>query len=252
MHLTYQAVTRAGNLGVMSPPELLDQSITAEEALRSLTINAARAGGEQAEKGSLTPGKLADLVVLSADPLAVSTPEINDIRVLLTMIDGRIEWCAPDAAAMCAGTRGVDATPRPAATGTAAPPGTAGVDVIASASLPGEPAQHAVDGDPETSWISGADAEQWIQLDLGQAITVATIRLIVAQYPAGETVHELWVGTSEDDLVHVHVIEGTTADGDVLEFVAPDELGPIRVVRVVTTKSPSWVAWREIEVVPRL
>jgi predicted amidohydrolase YtcJ len=251
MHMTYQAVTRAGNLGVMSPPELLDQAIIAEDALRSLTISAARAGNEEADKGSLTPGKLADLVVLSADPLAVSAPAINDIRVLLTMIDGRIEWCAPDTAAMCAGASGVDATPGPAATGTPAPPDAAGVNVTASASLPAEPPQHAVDGDPETSWISGDDVEQWIQLDLGRPVAVAMIRLIVAQYPAGPTVHTVWAGSSGDDLVRVHVLEGITTDGDVLELAAPDELGPIRVVRVVTTTSPSWVAWREIEVVPR-
>ena len=116
LHLIWQAITRAGNLGVRSPEELLGQAITAEQALRSLTINAAIASGEGSEKGSIEPGKLADIVVLTADPLAVETEAINDIGTLMTIVAGRVEWCAPELRSTCPAASGgqPSAAPGPA------------------------------------------------------------------------------------------------------------------------------------------
>lgn len=105
MHLIYQGVTRAGNLGTRSPPQLLDQAITADAALRALTINAARAARTDDVRGSVSAGKLADLVVLSADPRAVPPEEINAIGVLMTMIGGKAEFCSGDVAATVPGCR---------------------------------------------------------------------------------------------------------------------------------------------------
>jgi predicted amidohydrolase YtcJ len=63
-------------------------------ALRLFTLNGARLGFEEHEKGSLTPGKLADLVVLGADPLQVDPGEIKDIPVELTIMGGRVVYSA--------------------------------------------------------------------------------------------------------------------------------------------------------------
>jgi len=101
MHLIYQGVTRAGNLGTMPDSSLLDQALTAEQTLRAYTISAAYAAFEEDVKGSLTAGKLADLVVLSADPLSVPTEEINGIDVLMTMIGGRVEYCGSASSTLC-------------------------------------------------------------------------------------------------------------------------------------------------------
>lgn len=109
MHLIYQGVTRVGNLGRQPYPWLLDQTVTAEEALQALTINAAFASREEDIKGSISPGKLADLAILSEDPLSVSAEGINNIRVLMTMIGGKVEWCGPGSEALCP-----DAAPAPA------------------------------------------------------------------------------------------------------------------------------------------
>lgn len=106
LHLIYQAVTRVGNLGTQPEPWMLDQTITAEQALRALTINAAYANFQDDVLGSLTPGKLADMVILSGNPLTVSTPEINNIRVLMTMIDGQVEYCAPGFQSLCQSAAG--------------------------------------------------------------------------------------------------------------------------------------------------
>jgi len=103
MHLIYQAITRVGNLGTQPYPWLLDQTLTAEQALRAMTINSAYAAFEEKSKGSLESGKVADLVILSDNPLSVSPEQINNIQVLVTMIGGRVEWCAPDGTALCNG-----------------------------------------------------------------------------------------------------------------------------------------------------
>ena len=64
------------------------QRITVDEALRVNTLNGAYASHEEGIKGSIAPGKLADFVVLSADPHAVDPATIKDIRVLRTVTGG--------------------------------------------------------------------------------------------------------------------------------------------------------------------
>jgi len=65
------------------------QRITASEALRSMTLNGAYASFEEHEKGSIAPGKLADLTVLAQDPLAVPAQLWLDIQVERTMLGGK-------------------------------------------------------------------------------------------------------------------------------------------------------------------
>lgn len=64
------------------------QCITVEEALRMYTIDAAYAQFEDDIKGSITPGKRADLVILGDDPLAVAADRIRDIPVIGTIAGG--------------------------------------------------------------------------------------------------------------------------------------------------------------------
>ncbi len=90
-----KAVTRIGEPGQPPADWMLDQRITVEQALRLLTIDAAYGTFQEDVKGSIAVGKFADLVVLSANPLTVPPDEIKDIEVLLTMVNGRVEYCAP-------------------------------------------------------------------------------------------------------------------------------------------------------------
>lgn len=70
------------------------QRMTREEALRSYTLNNAYAAFEEAEKGSLSPGKLADITVLSKDIMTVAEDEIPSTRVVLTMVGGKVKYRA--------------------------------------------------------------------------------------------------------------------------------------------------------------
>lgn len=71
-----------------------NQRITVAEALRVLTVNGAHASHEEAIKGSITPGKLADFVVLSADPHTVAADTIKDIKVVRTVTGGKTVYQA--------------------------------------------------------------------------------------------------------------------------------------------------------------
>ena len=65
-----------------------DQKVTPYEAMRAITFNGAYQYGEEDLKGTLEAGKLADLVVLDRNPLAVDPREIRDIKVLATIKEG--------------------------------------------------------------------------------------------------------------------------------------------------------------------
>jgi predicted amidohydrolase YtcJ len=73
-----------------------NQRISREEALRMLTLNNAYLTFEDALKGSLEPGKFADLVVLSDDPMTCAEEEIPDLTVLMTLVNGQIVFQHPD------------------------------------------------------------------------------------------------------------------------------------------------------------
>jgi len=79
------AVCRVTKSGVPLGPE---ERIPVLEALRAVTVNAARQYFEEADKGSLSPGKRADLVILSQDPAAVPPEKLRDILVLGTVRNG--------------------------------------------------------------------------------------------------------------------------------------------------------------------
>ena len=74
---------------------LAKEAITREEALEMMTINSAYALHMDDVVGSLEPGKYADLVVLSDNPLSVTENELKDLEVLVTMIGGVVEYSAP-------------------------------------------------------------------------------------------------------------------------------------------------------------
>jgi len=83
----YHFITRdtiAG--GVLGP----DQRVSRQDALRMATINNAWLNMEERTKGSLEPGKFADLLILSEDPLTAPETRVRDAKVLMTMVGGKV------------------------------------------------------------------------------------------------------------------------------------------------------------------
>jgi hypothetical protein len=85
----YASVSRMTNKGFRFHPEHV---MTREEALASYTINNAIAAFEEDFKGTLTPGKYADLVVLSQDLLTVAEEKIPQTTVDMTVVGGQIRY----------------------------------------------------------------------------------------------------------------------------------------------------------------
>jgi hypothetical protein len=83
----YASVSRITNTGKQFHPR---QSMTRAEALASYTINNAYAAFEEGQKGSITPGKLADIVVLSENLLTVEESAIPKTQVEMTIVGGKI------------------------------------------------------------------------------------------------------------------------------------------------------------------
>ena len=87
----YYAVTRMskdGSEGPLNP----DERFTAAEARYCYTMGSAYAEFMEQEKGSVTVGKLADLAVLSGDPTSIAVEEIQNIKVLMTIVGGRVVY----------------------------------------------------------------------------------------------------------------------------------------------------------------
>ncbi len=86
LFVLWSAVNRVSRTGEVIGP---DQRITPLEALKAQTINVAYQYGEQASKGSIETGKLADLVILDGNPLKVEPMAIKDIKVVETIKEGK-------------------------------------------------------------------------------------------------------------------------------------------------------------------
>ena len=67
-----------------------DQRVTRQQALRMATINNAWLNMEERTKGSIEPGKFADLVILNEDPLTCPEPRLRDAKVLMTIVGGKV------------------------------------------------------------------------------------------------------------------------------------------------------------------
>jgi hypothetical protein len=85
----YAAVTRKGMSGQVYGP---DEAITMEEAIRGYTILGAYLNREEAVKGSLEPGKFADMIVLSDDLLTIDPEQIMDVAIEQTWVNGELVY----------------------------------------------------------------------------------------------------------------------------------------------------------------
>lgn len=90
----YTALTRKGLDGKPEGGWVPEQTIDLETAIRGYTINGAYANFVEQNRGSITPGKYADLVMVSDDLFKIPADKIKDAKVVWTMVDGKEVWKA--------------------------------------------------------------------------------------------------------------------------------------------------------------
>ena len=88
----YGAVTRRTLDGKNPNGWVPEQKISVEEAVRAYTVGSAYAEFQDTVKGTITPGKLADLVILSRDIFTIDPKEIENVKVVMTIMDGRVVY----------------------------------------------------------------------------------------------------------------------------------------------------------------
>lgn len=234
----HQAVTRNGYQKRNHASWELAQRLSILQAIKSLTLDGAYATKEESVKGSLAPGKFADLVIVSDNPLLMTEdPEqLLDIEILLTMVGGKVEYCNDlDCSPLCSQDEvfQVDS-----------------IQVTVSNYLSDFSPGDAFDESLETFWGSGGPPPQWIELDLSKNRSISKIELTTSQFPAGRTVHQL-LGAKDGicDLTIIHEFDQETQDLEVLTYEFENTNDSLRTIQVLTTESPSFVSWYEIKLV---
>jgi predicted amidohydrolase YtcJ len=90
----YAATTRATLDGKNPNGWFPEQKLTIKEAIEAYTVGSAYAEFQESAKGSITPGKLADMVLLSGDILNIDPVKIRDVKVLKTWVGGKLTYDA--------------------------------------------------------------------------------------------------------------------------------------------------------------
>lgn len=121
--------------------------------------------------------------------------------------------------------------------------------IYASSTLPGSSTSYLIDkkyADPSKVWNSGGPAPAWVEFDLGTPHSIKTIRLTPEQTPVtGMMTHRIYVGDGPSPATLVATISGNLSSREpIIRNISVTG----RYVRIHTTTSASWVAWREIEV----
>jgi len=94
MLTVYAAVTRATLDGKNPNGWFPEQKLAVPETVEAYTMGSAYAEFQEHQKGSITPGKLADMVLLSDDIFSIPPEKIRDVKVLKTIVGGKIVWDA--------------------------------------------------------------------------------------------------------------------------------------------------------------
>lgn len=117
-----------------------------------------------------------------------------------------------------------------------------------SASSSFTPITNVSDANPSTAWNSGGPAPAWIQLDLNRNVVPSRVRLHTEQYPPGNVTHTITGVLSNGATVNLASYAGYMSNSVWLEINIPYSI-PVRYLRIATSQSSSWVAWKDIEVI---
>jgi len=257
MQMIHGALTGISEVGNEPWPGRSDQLMTVDEALGSITYQAAWSTFEETSRGTVEVGKLADFVIMSGDLRdGADDPEIlRRISVEATFIDGEMVWCGFGLDEWCSRfgqdipERLLDeATLAPLTEGDLGGPAGEVLDgtVTASSFDPSYPPGDAVDGNTSLGgWVAGGPPPGWIEIDLGAEVRVMQIDLWVDQDPAAPSHHRILGGPDPGPTETLVELEGETTWGQQLT-IAGD--WTVRYLRVETVESTPVFGWLEIRV----
>lgn len=121
----------------------------------------------------------------------------------------------------------------------------------ASASANSVTASRAIDGVPGRVWNSQAAAPQWIEINLGAPQVVTQLRMVTEQTKSGAADHRVWRITPGQPPELLYEFQGTTNNGQVIDYTPPTPWENVQIIRIETLTNPGPVAWREIELLAR-
>jgi predicted amidohydrolase YtcJ len=98
--VTHQQVNQDGEI-CAPDPWIAQHTISVEQALRMMTFEPAYAVSQEHVLGTLEPGKFADMIILSDNPMTVGPSKLKDLEVWMTMVGGSVEYCAPGHEPQC-------------------------------------------------------------------------------------------------------------------------------------------------------
>lgn len=188
---------------------------------------------------------------------AESTPRVDEPSATLgapgptgtalsTGVTGNVAATVPTTAPLITASSGGTGAVGPSASSRASATNVASQAQVTVWGKNPDKARNAVDGNPNTLWASEQFPTAWIGLSFDRPYSVERVELQVAQSPAGNTIHEVWVGNGPD-LSLVRRLVGNTADGQTLTVPLIPAQTVTRVL-VRTLISPSHVGWREVRV----
>lgn len=104
------------------------------------------------------------------------------------------------------------------------------------------------DGKPETAGFLGKSAPTWLEIDLAQPSTLAGVELVTSQERNGDTIHEVWVWTTDGQFKGMHTFVGPTGDNQTLVIRFDTPVTNVKAVRIATTQANNTgrTGWREI------
>jgi len=108
-----------------------------------------------------------------------------------------------------------------------------------------------IDGKIETAGYLPKGPPTWIEVDLAQPSTLASVELITAQDQPSNTVHEVWVWTTDGQFKGMYTFAGPTSDGQTLTTRFSEPVQNVRSVRIATTQATGRTGWREIRLFDR-
>jgi len=191
------------------PPALAANAIPVAQALRAMTIEGAFALGQETELGSLSPGKLADLIVLSDNPLEVAADDLLALHVQMTLVGGQVVYCADSDRALCPE---LPATSRPTSSDSGVNQFREDFDSVLG---PGWSWEHE---DP-AGW-SLATTPGWLRIDLsaGGFLSAAPSNVLLRPAPQGDFELLTAVRVSPTRNFEFAGLIVTFGDGQVLQF----------------------------------